>query len=136
MPIYPMPNPKLQSPSHVEVDEFVVAEHEGRRWGTPRGYSVARIGAPSAAVRLESLVVDGESRSPLYDQYRLAGIVRALREGRPLPPVAVTRGPRGLLRLEDGFHRFLGCIVLGLRTLPVIDRSPGGSPGLPRYRCA
>ena len=139
MPEYMMPNPKLQAPSHFEIDDQLVAEISPRRWWKRSDirsirYPVDRVvgSRELTHIRPQALVVEARSQYPLYDRYHLAGVIRAMREGRPLAPLMVTAGPRGLYRLDEGLERFLASVVLGIKSLPVAYQIVG----LPRYYCA
>ncbi|MEM9460331.1 MAG: hypothetical protein AAGF11_39535 [Myxococcota bacterium] len=130
-----MPNPRIQSPARFDIDEEIVAEHHrDHRWKVPPYYQAqAASGSRELAlVKLTAIAVDGDARPSLYERYRLIGQIRAIRLGRRLPPLAVTPTPDGLCRLDEGFHRFLACVVLGMKAIPVSY----ATYSLPRYRCA
>lgn len=137
MPTYQMPNPRIQSPSHFDVDDDIIGEHHSKnRWKIPPYYQAeAHAAAGSrelAIVKLTAISVDGDARASLYERYRLIGLIRAIRLGRRLPPLAVTPSADGHCRLDEGLHRFLACVVLGMKAIPVAYRTSS----LPRYRCA
>lgn len=135
MTSYRMPNPRVQQPSCFEVDEDLLPRSNRLSFGRrPLRYRVAAVDGRHefAAVRIDDVVVDGRDQWPLYDRFQLASTLRALSSGEPLPALAVIRRPDGLHQLDEDFHRFLACVIVGIGTVPVAYPTSW----LPRYRCA
>jgi hypothetical protein len=77
--------------------------------------------APPAAqtVELTSVVLDFDQRLVDYDKTRLRSIISALKTGAKLPPLSVTANPDGTYSLENGYHRFLACALVGFSSIPI-----------------
>jgi hypothetical protein len=86
----------------------------------PSSYPCA---AAAQTVPLTSIVLDFSARLVDYDPARLISIIRALQAGTNLPPLSVTARADGLYDLENGYHRFLACALLGFASIP-IDQPP------------
>lgn len=80
----------------------------------------------SAAVQLvplTSIVLDFGQRLVDYQTERLLSIIKALQEGKDLLPISVIAGQGGLYALQNGYHRFIACVLLGFSSIP-IDQPP------------
>ena len=70
-------------------------------------------------VPLTSIVLDFDQRLVDYDHGRLMSIIRGIQQGVNLPPLSVTAQPGGTYDLQNGYHRFLACAILGFSTIPI-----------------
>jgi len=74
-------------------------------------------------VSLTSIVLDFTERLVDYKDDRLKSIINALKKGVDLPPLSVEVKPNGTYELQNGYHRFLACALLGFISIPV-DKPP------------
>jgi hypothetical protein len=102
--------------------EVTLALDGAARMLVPESY----IADPAAVrtVELASIVLDFGQRMVDYDTNRLRSIITALQSGTRLPPLSVTANPNGTYRLENGYHRFLACALLGFTKVPIDQAAP------------
>lgn len=126
MPTYFMPNPMHQTPAQFDVSGGIVAGAGlAANMLMPRNFSYTVVGGgrQTEVVPLEDLDVDGNGRLRLFDADRLTSIIDAIRTGTPLPPLSVTRR-FGRYSVQNGYHRFLACVILGIGYIPVAFPRP------------
>jgi hypothetical protein len=122
MPRVDMPAPLIQKPSSIEVPEdvFLFADMRHNMLPPPY-YNYLTTVSSTHEVKLVSLtdiVIDGEGRLVAFDKERLKSVIKAIKEWVALPPVSVTRCLRGY-KLENGFHRFYACVIIGVSSIPI-----------------
>lgn len=77
-------------------------------------------------VGLSDIVLDFASRAKNYKRENLISVIKGIQTGVNFPPLSVTATATGY-RLENGYHRFLACALLGFATIP-IDKPPHVAP--------
>lgn len=92
----------------------------------------------SAAVQvvpMTSIILDFSIRTHDYDGARLISIIKGIQEGVDLPPLSVTPTRNGLYELNNGYHRFIACALLGFTSIPIDQLAPQAvpQPAVPRY---
>jgi len=108
----------------IEDDVLDFALGGARMMIMPASYTAQPPGVQT--VELTSIVLDFNARLVDYDKSRLMSIIRALKSGTPLPPLSVEARQGGLYKLENGYHRFLACALLGFSSIP-IDQPPASA---------
>lgn len=70
-------------------------------------------------VPLTSIVLDFSQRLRDYNSDRLLRIIVGIQEGVDLPPLSVIARDDATYNLENGYHRFLACAILGFHSIPI-----------------
>ena len=117
-----MPAPDIQKPEWIDVPEDVFLYVDICSNMLPPLYYNYLTTVSSThevkLVKLTEIVIDGEDRLIHFDKERLKSVIKAIKEWVALPPVSVSRCLRGY-KLENGFHRFYACIIMGISSIPV-----------------
>jgi hypothetical protein len=130
-------------PSGYKVDipeQLLLSPHENNLGDSVKNFNYtsdsALVGHTVEIVDMDRIETNFADRLVPYDNARLVSILRALYAGANLEPVVVSRTYRAPpFKLENGFHRFIGSVVMGFTRIPCLvpNVAQAVASGGPKY---